>query len=204
MTLCVYSTISSVYTTLSAVYTNIDVLTDFSNLLICRIYYFVRIYGLLNYSETFCILWFEIRPLIWLTYLLYRIFIFFVEKFLFYQHTPVIIRRFLKSPLSSDYQQSPQWVLLVFPSPVSGCTTTPMKISHNLLNRDPWFLLVNKSTVVSLFGHHSTDISPCWILWVAKKRMLVRFVILPIDYLPLFFTSSALLLSWKMMFLVTL
>ena len=123
---------------------------------------------------------------------------------LFPQHTTLMIRRFLKSHLSSDYKQVLQWVFLGFPIPGYGCTTNPIIMSLIPQNRDSWFGLVNKSPFISLVGHHSTDISPFWILFVTEKLMLVCFIILPLDALPFFSKNSVLLLSWKMIFSVTL
>ena len=74
-----------------------------------------------------------------------------------------------------------------------------MIISMNLREIDPWFGLMKKSPVISLVGHHSTDIYPFLILSITKKRMLMCFVILPLYALPLFFKIIELLLSWKMM-----
>ena len=47
-----------------------------------------------------------------------------------------------------------------FPLPGSGCGTTPIIRSLNLLNRAPCKGLVKKSPVISAVGHHSNSTSP--------------------------------------------
>ena len=56
--------------------------------------------------------------------------------------------------------------------------------------------LLKKPPVMSSVGNQSTDIYFFWILSVTKKyRMLMCFVLLPLDALPFFSRSTALLLS---------
>ena len=81
---------------------------------------------------------------------------------------------------------------------------TPMMSSLNLLKIDPWFGLVKESPVVSSVGHHSTEISPLWILSVTKiYLMFICLVRLLLNDLTIFSRRIALFLSWYMMFSVT-